>query len=264
MIPILGIADSVAFDKGFDSLEAVNYAQSNHFQLVQIYLKDANAAQLQQNALLKKQAAYGLKFMCHAPGLLNQIDIERYKYLFFSAKQILQASEDKWVVVHFDEHESIENALKLIEEICEIGLTPCLENYHPPKNFKSAERNYELYLKLLQETTKKEFPVKAVIDIPRIFHANLNLDFADANALTLRVFQQIHQLEIPILLHLIDSKTRAQQRTDWCPLGEGIIPFDYLFQQIFRTVNNIEAIIFEYEDRENPRLSLPFLSRYID
>jgi hypothetical protein len=105
-----------------------------------------------------------------------------------------------------------------------------------------------------------------VQDISRLFDAVLGLTEEEASKLVSDVVQGLGQpdLEIPVLLHLIDSTSLdLEHRTHWCPLGTGVIPYDELLKQIFASTTRIEAVIFEFEDKRNPLESLPFLYKCI-
>jgi len=83
-----------------------------------------------------------------------------------------------------------------------------------------------------------------VIDIPRLFIAQ----FQPYNPIFLLelLFELLENQTI--ILHLIDSKTPKQDRNDWVAIGEGTIPYTYIFNLIKQYNITIDTAILEYEE----------------
>ena len=74
------------------------------------------------------------------------------------------------------------------------------------------------------------------------------------------VLRHIGKMEYPVLLHLIDAKSPGQSRSDWCPLGKGIIPYARIFREVAGEIR-CDDVVLEYEDYKSPLSSRGFLSR---
>ncbi len=259
--PYLGTANSVAAKLQHDPLDALNYAARNSFRLVQVHLSQCTDASVRKELVAKSQE-YQINLMCHAPRLLNQVSLSEVDSTAL-ALEVLRSTRDKWVVHHFDEQESLDVAFRLVSEIVQAGLVPCIENYHQLEGPERAYENYRRYKELFSRIAAHELPVYAVLDIPRAFHAKVGLSMREASELMADVFRHLVDLGVPILLHLIDSQTAAQKRKDWCPLGTGVIPYSDLLRKLFALPAQVEAVVFEYEDKENPLKSRSFLEQSI-
>ena len=61
---------------------------------------------------------------------------------------------------------------------------------------------------------------------------------------------------LAVVLHLIDSRTYGMaDRSAWCPVGQGVIPYRTLLPGV-----RPEAVVLEFEDMSNPLASRPFLA----
>lgn len=262
VLPSVGIANSVFADEDHNPLYTLDYARSGAFPLAQIHLNQCIDSGIRER-LVQEAQDHSIRLMCHAPdpwqrNLVAEPEIAAH------AHAVLSNTRDKWVVYHFDEEQkSLEHAFNFAQEIVRAGLVPCIENYHKLKGREQAYKNYRRYKELFQIIAAHELPTYAVLDIPRAFHTELGLSVSEASELIVDVFRHLVDLDVPILLHLIDSRTPEQERKHWCPLGTGVIPYSDLFRKMFALPARVEAVIFEYEDREYPLKSRPFLEQSI-
>lgn len=259
----IGVTSSVSCDNGcFNPLAALDYAALNGFSLVQLYL-DAQLItdQPARERIVECAQKYHLSSIIHAPGLLKVPDATDQLGVR-AALHLLTCEKRPRVVYHFDETQSVEKSLAIIESLCAMGIIPCIENFHQLRGADKARQNYEKYLTLLSQIDKRSLHAIPVIDIPRVFHVALELADEDAYALTIEVLQRIGAMEFPVLFHLIDVKCRDQKRDQWCPVGQGIIPYSRIFREIAHLVR-CDDIVLEFEDRENPLSSREFLQSVI-
>ncbi len=246
----------------FDTIDAVMYAAQNRFRLLQVYLNAWTAEPAHQAQLVGIAQRAGVRLMCHAPGLLGRT-VEPEEDFLAHAREIMRDTDDKWIVHHFNEIASTEAMLKSLERSARFGLVPCIENYHQQEGSRQAQRNYEQYLELIRQSVTQGLRTCAVLDIPRLYHAKLGWTLQESQEQLLNVCRQLSELEIPILLHLIDSRSPQLERSEWCPLGEGRIPYKKLLVDLFATVGHIEAVVLEYEDEQNPLKSRSLLEESI-
>jgi hypothetical protein len=205
----------------------------------------------------------GTQLICHAPDLLRR-GSAMDSTTIAAAQDLLKGYSQKRVVHHFDEQQPLDETLELIAELSKEGLVPCIENYHRLKSPGKGEQNYSLFVELFREAKERDLELCAVLDLPRLFDAELGLvETGAAVRLVDEVVSCLDELDVATLLHLIDSSSFDLERSNWCSLGRGIIPYEALLEQIFASSCRIDAVIFEYEDKIKPLDSLPFLEKCI-
>jgi hypothetical protein len=79
-----------------------------------------------------------------------------------------------------------------------------------------------------------------------------------------QVFNFFGNKNISIILHLIDSYDSSQKRATYCPIGEGYIPYQELFDFILKTNTPVSDIILEFEDKINPIKSRKYLEKFFE
>jgi tetratricopeptide (TPR) repeat protein len=257
----IGVATSVSGAPQYDPVDTLSYALTHRdFRMIQVHLNESIIVDRGLRSRLTEAAhRQGIEVICHAPDRMRSGPAIA-RATIEAARDLLAHNPRKWVVHHFDEHQSVSRSLDVVKELVEAGLVPCIENYHLDKSLRHGQRHYELYLDLFRRTSELGLDVCAVLDIPRLFDAKLGLvDAGAAVALTSRVFRCLEDLGVTVILHLIDSESFDLARSNWCPLGTGAIPYNELLPQMFAPTTHIEAVVFEFEDKHNPVDSLPFL-----
>lgn len=257
----IGVASSISLTNAtFDPLAALGYAAQNHFSPVQIYLDDqvVKDRRARKNVLARVQK-YDLPIMLHAPGLLKLPEATDAE-IVAAALELLVCESSRRVVYHFDETQSVEESLAIVESLCALGIVPCIEKFHQLRGVDRARQNYANYLDLLSRIRDRSIEVVSVVDVPRTFHEALESTIEDACALTIDLLRRIGSMEYSILFHLIDAKSAAQSRSDWCPLGKGIIPYSRIFREVAGEIR-CDDVVLEFEDYESPLPSREFLSR---
>jgi len=256
----IGVASSVSYNSGaFDQLDALEYAAEHGFAPVQLYLDDdLTADENLRKRVLACAQEHQLPLIVHAPGLLGSPESTETAPHNQAAIELLENEDRKRVVYHFDETRSVDDSFAATEKLCDMGIVPCIENYHRLEGPENARRNYSSYLKLLSRICERGLPAVAVIDIPRTFHERLGLSDEDAYKLTVEVLKRIAGMEYDVLLHLIDCSNRGMCRNDWCPVGSGAIPYTRIFQEVNGQVR-FDDVVLECEDRHTPLLSREFL-----
>jgi tetratricopeptide (TPR) repeat protein len=257
----VGVATSVSASENFDPPDTLSYAAEHiDFRLIQVFLNE----QIIPDRLLRQELAEaahrrGIRLMCHAPGLLSR-DTALDSTTIAAACDLLRHSPEKWVVYHLDEKLPLSETLDLVTELARAGLVPCIENYHRVKTPEKGRQHYELYCDLFRMIHEHGLNACAVLDIPRLFDSEVELAHkGEAVRLVSEVVQCLDDLGVRIILHLIDSRSFDLDRSNWCPLGAGAIPYDELLKPMFASTARIEAVIFEFEDKRKPLESLPFL-----
>lgn len=259
-IPI-GVANSVSAHVGFDPLDTIRYARQENFDVIQLYL---DLQTLQNKETLQKildQQSHFTEIYYHADGFLNDdfFSSEYYKSLY----SFLSNSIAPNYIIHFDERVEQEQMVQLREKIKASFLKVYVENYFISGGKDTVQENIKRYMALFTSSEEiKEF-LRPAIDIPRMFHKQTCLAMGEALILTYRLFNFFRELDMPILLHAIDSKLADMARHNFCPIGTGCIPYGYLMQFIANTPLAIESIILEFEDKVSPIESRDFIKKLL-
>jgi hypothetical protein len=167
------------------------------------------------------------------------------------------------VIYHFDESEDLDVILKIVDQLDDDNRKIYLENYFQFAGPAAAEKNLRKYTAVFSLANNVGIRIYPVIDIPRFFHAKIGFSEEEAINWCFQLLNFFGNREIPILLHLIDTKTRDQDRSEFCPLGEGSIPYKKIFDFILKNKVDLEGIIFEYLDKVNPLKSRDNLKRLL-
>lgn len=256
---MVGVATSVSAGENFNPLDSLTYVTQHNFKLLQVFIdqKILTDQPLRQE-LIGSAHEKGVELICHAPGLLNR-EPSLNSIVIEVMKDVLRNNPNKWVVYHFDELQPIDETLDIVKMIVAAGLVPCIENYHRLKVPEKARQHYQQYIDLFSRVKSAGLNVYAVIDIPRVYEAELGLLEEECTNIIIEVFFSLNRLGIPILLHLVDSKSFDLHRNNWCAVGEGAIPYNLVLTRLFASTNQVDAVIFEFEDKHNSLNSRSFL-----
>jgi len=262
-IPI-GVATSVARASQYDAIDTLDYAHRNQFPLVQAYLdRQAVDDAGRRRAILERADSYGIELLWHAPGLMDP-KTSTAPELLAAISHLTAGSRRKWVVYHFDEQQPVEESILLMEQLVRLGIVPCVENYHRINDPAMARVNYTNYVTLFRRARLSRLDVRAVLDVPRIFHSQVGLATEEAMTIAVGVSRDLGMSGIPVVLHLIDSTNQDMSaREDWCPIGRGVIPYAAMFPEIRSSAQLVGAIL-EFEDKSNPLTSVPFLRQFLE
>lgn len=253
----LAVASSVARDSGFDNLDALSYALANGFDGFQAFM----TAQMINSAELREKVRticeyHNLVLVAHAPATLSRNNVLQDSAN--AAARSLFSSDDKALVVHhYDETRPAKEALECLRYLQDFGITTCLENYFI-LGAKTSEKCFSDYLYLITNATALGINILPVLDIPRIYDSKVDLS-DKAFELMKEAFKVFSSLKTPIILHLIDVTSVSQERSSWCPIGSGIIPYAEIFKQLQEYNISVYMTILEYEDKINPVMSKQFL-----
>lgn len=246
---ILGIADSVLKEKDYDPIDTIHFAVENKFSLVQVYVSESLIKDKRLQKIISNVASNNsLKLTCHSPITLGQDKL--LEDFIKSAQAIMKQERVRKTVFHFDETTSLNQALTVIKKLQQNDLIVCIENYFSSKNKKSVKDNIKKYLSLFAKAKSKDFPILPILDLPRFFDETNNI-IDEATDIVQDLVQQLNNLNYSIILHLIDSKSHNQERKNWCPFNEGVIPYERLFEHFNQLKVNIDHIVFEFEDTIN-------------
>lgn len=251
-IPI-GIANSVSSNFGYDPLDALRFAQQSKFDLLQVYLNEnliRESAEL-RNIFHEIKQNTSCKILIHADGFLNKewLQSEYSKKLF----DMLCEQNIRTFIIHFDEKASLDEMLKIVEELANKDLTIYLENYFQGGGIQNAEKNLKKFMALftLSNSHGHSLRILPVIDIPRFFHQKLEFDLNDSLRWCYQIFNYFGNKKMPMIFHFIDAKDAAQYRTSYCAIGEGYIPYLKIFSFLKKNRYRISGIILEFEDKIN-------------
>jgi len=249
-IPI-GVANSVSFNQDYDPIDTIQFMKQSNFDMVQIYINQSlarNPAKLKTlSQKIHEQAIDPLYF--HAEGEFNQRFLSNdYRDSLFKYLDNFQQSR---VVYHFDEKEELDTMLRIVDDFISANRVLYLENFFQEGGVQNAEKNLRKYNAVFSLVNNFDTRIFPVIDIPRLFHENLGFKEKEALNWCYQVLNFFGNRRIPVLLHLIDARHPRQDRNDFCPVGEGYIPYHEIFSFVNKNQVAIEGIILEYLDKIN-------------
>lgn len=259
-LPSIGVANSISANFDFDPLDTINFAKRENFGSVQIYLNDDLVQNRSTLKKIQQQENNFEKFFYHAEGMLNPdfLDSEYQKLLY----RFLEGSQHSNYILHFDENIEIDKLLSLVENLKMEEITLYIENFFSHKNKDNAEKNIKKYMALFTLTNNFHENILPVLDIPRLFHQNLCFTIDQALEWCYQLLNFFGNKNIPVLLHLIDCKEASQSRFSYCPIGEGYIPYQEIFDFLVKTAAPVSNIILEYEDKINPVVSVGYIEKF--
>ncbi len=261
-IPI-GVANSVSANFGFDPLDSLQFARQARFPVIQIYLSEEMVQHPQALAhIFEKMKAFAFQgIYFHSAGYLNQDYLKSaYAEQLF---RVLDSAGGLNLILHFDEDESLENMLRVLERWPARHLNIYLENYFKKEGKENAAKNLRKFLALFTLANTEKISLHPVLDIPRFFHQALEFTLEEALNWSYQLLNFFGNRRLPILLHFVDVKSPRQARSDFCAVNEGIIPYREIIQFIKKTHPLIEAIILEFEDKINPLKSREALEQLL-
>jgi hypothetical protein len=248
---LLGIANSVSYNQDYDPIDTLNFARQSDFEMVQIYL---NQQLIDNSDRLKKIKKHllkqpDLKCFFHSDISLNRklFSGDYYKNLFAYLEQF----NDFRIIFHYDETEDLDSILKYLQTIQRPAGSLYIENYFQFRGMNKAERNLRKFMAIFSLFQNSAQAIYPVLDIPRFFQNKLGFSGDEALTWCFQLFNFFANRQIPLLLHLIDAKKSRQQKSDYCPIGEGYIPYSKIFEFIKKNKVVLEGIIFEYLDKIN-------------
>ncbi|MFZ0389321.1 MAG: hypothetical protein WAN36_02595 [Calditrichia bacterium] len=264
MPPLIGVANSVSANFGYDPVDAIHYASQSGFELIQVYLNAALLMEEKSRDRLR-QALTTSEFKniyFHAEGFFNNTALgNSYSENLFS---FVKDWDSPKIIYHFDENAALEDCLKLVRQFSEGGMQLYLENYFQSPGMEAAEKNYRKFMALFSLANNQDFQLHPVLDAPRFFHEKLNMDATIALQWVYQFLNYFTNSRTPILLHLIDATHNHQQISSFAALGAGYLPYEELTGFIKKTGSLLEGIILEYEDKINPLKSREYLLKKLD
>jgi len=260
---LLGTANSVSYNQDYDPIDTLNFARQSDFEMVQIYL---NQQLITDSIQLKKIKKYlvkypALKVVFHSDiSLSNRLFAsDYYKNLY----DYLEQFDDFRIIFHFDETEVLESILGLLKTIQRSAGRIYIENYFQFPGTTEAEKNLRKFMAIFSLTSDSNPLLYPVLDIPRFFQSGLGFSSEEALNWCYQLLNFFGNRQIPLLLHLIDSKDPQQQKSDYCPVGDGYIPYSQIFSFIKKNKVGLEGIIFEYLDKINTLKSRESLKKIL-
>ncbi|ERP38997.1 hypothetical protein [Chitinivibrio alkaliphilus] len=258
----IGVATSIYKDCGFDSQKTIDFVRETGLSLVQLYMNEELEKDAAETERLRDLCSTEkITLLCHSPYDLNKAVLSHSRHIA-SLNRIFPRNQKKYVVFHFDETASVDDALSVMEILNNNGITVCLENYFRFHDRDSLVSNITLYTRLIHRAAELKRDFVPLIDIPRFFIA----PFAVFDPLFIceLVLNNIAYARKEIFLHLIDVTDTRQRREDWCPVGEGILSYDTIFTLLQRYAISVPYTILEYEEVEPALASLPEVSRLLN
>lgn len=259
--PSIGIANSVSVNFDFDPLDTIKYAKQESFEVIQIYLSQELLNNQKIIDGLHKQENEFKMIYYHADGFFNK-EFPTSDY-FNSLIRFLQTTTQPNYILHFDENINIEKLFDLTDKLTSVGIKIYIENYFQKSKKENAEKNIKKFTALFTLTNTVEDVIFPVIDIPRFFHKNLGFKKDEALKWCFQLFNFFSNKNIPILLHFIDCKDTTQSHHSYCPIGEGYLPYEEIFEFMKKTRPSISDIILEFEDKINPVVSRNFINQHL-
>lgn len=249
-IPI-GIANSVSYNLDYDPLDTLKFMGQSGFDLIQIYVNkkliDDSHKLRSISKKVNDQSLSNVYF--HAAGEFNQdFLLTAYKESFF---KFLENFEQPRVIYHFDENEELESILRIVDQFAAQNSVLYLENFFQAGGIQNAEKNLRKFTAVFSLVNNFDIRIFPVIDIPRFFHQKLEFSFKEALSWCYQILNFFGNKDMPILLHLIDANKPSQERNDFCPVGQGYIPYQEIFKFIGKNRVAVEGIVLEYLDKVN-------------
>ncbi|MBN2426096.1 MAG: hypothetical protein JXR46_12565 [Calditrichaceae bacterium] len=238
-IPI-GIANSIAREDNFSWYTTLNFARNFGLNLIQLYINPDS---------LKKEI-----------NEIKNIDKENFNIFLHLPPKIISIKTLETVITVFPDTYLLIQHEKLVSKFLfktadTLGCLIGYENDNP-----DALTSYTDSLKKLMAGNHKFVPV---LDIPRFYHQHSNQ--YGQEPLTDFIYKIINILEdynLPIVLHLLDSKDINGHRENWCPLFEGNLPLREILVKILENLR-ILGIILEYESIDLTEKSLENLRNFL-
>jgi len=248
----MGVANSVSYNMDYDPVDTLSYAVQSDFDIIQIYInhemlekkKDLETLSTNIRNLSKADIYF------HAEDAFNEAFTKsKYRESFFS---YLNEFTRPRVIYHFDESEELDTILKIVDHLSNENQHIYLENYFQFSGRILAEKNLRKFTAVFSLANNAGVRIRPVIDIPRFYQSKIGFSEEEALNWCFQLLNFFGNRDLPIILHLIDTQTREQDRSGFCPLGEGSIPYETIFDFILKNKVGLEGIIFEYLDKVNP------------
>ena len=258
----IGIATSFFAHDKFNSKNTLSYAKEQNINWVQLFLSDYYEENPEKIIELQKIAEKNkAKIIYHSPYLLNLASQDekhaKNLCLFFPENQ------KKYAVFHFDENETIENALKTISFYNSFDIIVCLENFYKLKTKDGFIKNQNTYTQVIHRAIEKNLKIIPVIDFPRLFIKPL-YETIDALFMTEVLLHDLSLATNEIFLHLIDFAKHTQERDEWLPVIEGIMPYKDIFSYLEKYNFQVLSAILEFENLEIGTKSIKTLSDFFN
>jgi hypothetical protein len=256
-LPPIGVANSISANFQFDPLDTIEFARQGKFEIIQIYLNDFLLEEDEVLAAIRNHNPKFQQVYYHAEGFLNEDFLKsNYRWKLF---QFLQKVDSPNYILHFDERANVDKQIRVVETLGKNSAKIFLENYFLSSGKVEAEKNFKKYLALFTLSRNFGHTIYPVLDIPRLFHRNLEFNTAEALEWCYQILNFFGNRNIPLLLHLIDATTPDFSRFNFSPIGRGYIPYHDIFKFIRKTRPHISGIILEFEDKINPLQSREYI-----
>lgn len=260
-IPRIGVANSISANFQYDPLDTLEFARQGKFEIVQIYLNENLLDMKKVLAAIRNQQGGFKQVYYHAEGFLNEVFLKNeYRQKLY---QFLQSVDSPNYTIHFDEQSNIDKLIRLLETLGNEPAEIFIENYFSSSGKVEAEKNLKKYLALFTLSTNFGHTIYPVFDIPRLFHQDLGFTVGEALEWCYQILNFFGNRNIPLLLHLIDADAPDFSRLNFCPVGQGCIPYETIFKFIRKTRPNISGIILEFEDKINPLQSREYIRKIL-
>ena len=253
----IGVANSISRNFDFDPLDTMAFAKQSDYSILQIYL---NGDIIQDEKLLGK-IRKGVKdfeqVYFHAEGQLNEEFAESgYRAALYN---FLDGIDNANYIIHFDEQSSIDKLIRLVDTLAKDGPQIYIENFFLKDGTEDVIKNLKKYMALFTLSSNFGTNLRPVIDIPRLFNKKTGFSEEESLEWTFQLSNFFGNRRIPTLLHLIDATDTGQARSSFTALGQGVIPYDKIFNFFKKTRPALEGIILEYEDKMNPLHSREYI-----
>lgn len=252
----IGIATSLFKHNGYDEVDTVNFAEEYSVPTVQLYMHEALEYNNEKiDSLRQLFTEKQITMVVHSPHYLNKEVVDGHHTA--SLGKIFPDRQKRYVVVHYDERCSIQEALKACEDLNRAGLTVALENFYIGRTERDLVENINGYCSLIAEAIKKSCDIIPVIDFPRLFIEHFQ-EYSP-EFLTKLILHKLSESTKDIILHMIDTTDAKQRREDWVPIGSGMIPYPEIFETLDHYNFNVISAILEFEEVDLGRDSIHYL-----
>ncbi len=258
-IPI-GVSNHVSYNVNYDLVDTVKYARQSDFDIMQLFVYEGN---LSNNDSLPEilRFAYSNKFdriYFHTESYLNKkiFTNDHIKNLI----EIINPLSNVHLLFRFDEIEDLEGILDSIEKLASLNDREIyLENVFHSNNLGDIDRKLRKFLAVFSLANLQHIKVRPTLNIPALFTDNSQFKKKSGLEWCCQIFNFFETKNVPLLLVLSDQKNYTPESIIPCAIGNGIIPYDTIFDFIKKTNISIEGIILQYFDKINPLKSRDYL-----
>jgi len=229
----LGVAVSIAKKPLYSWEYTIDFCTTNRLSLIQFYwqyplplIKRSEALRLQNRYL-------------HLPGNLKMI--ESLPDFSLAYRGFNKYYESNKLIIHQQGDGGSVHDDSLIRQLNTLNCLVGFENHH--------SESLNGYTSSLYAWHQKQYRIFVVFDVHKFFNRFYRkYSVKEILQAIRRLFLCCRELNLTLLLHIIDSKSFQANEAQWCPVFEGIVPYEEIFDLLLNKPVKCEGLILEYQD----------------